>query len=93
MKIVNQLIINKFMAKHAASRIPLTDWMIKTEAAKWGSLTDIKGTFNSADYKTPFTVFNIGGNNFRILTTVAFPAQTVTVNKIGTHAEYAKWKL
>lgn len=49
---------------------------------------------DSADYVGGKTVFNIKGNNFRLITTINFTLATVFVQKVLTHAEYSKekWK-
>src|SRR5437773_1894123 len=40
------------------------------------------------------TVFDVGGNNYRLIVTIAYKAQAVTVLEVMTHAEYSKhlWK-
>ena len=47
--------------------------------------------FPSADYvKNGRYVFNIGGNNYRVVTVVIFIGGVVNVRFVGTHAEYDK---
>jgi mRNA interferase HigB len=50
--------------------------------------------FPHADPVGVFTVFNIGGNNFRLIAAIKYRWQVVYVRHILTHAEYAKdkWK-
>ncbi len=38
-------------------------------------------------------MFNVGGNNYRIVAFVHFRKQIVYVKRIGTHKEYDKWDL
>jgi mRNA interferase HigB len=38
-------------------------------------------------------VFNIGGNNYRLLVLAVFAEGIVAIDRVGTHAQYDKWKL
>jgi len=85
-------VIAQFQRKHPSSRKPLAGWLAKVRAAHWTTFADIKMTFNSVDYVAPIYVFNVGGNNFRIIAIVTFTSKTVTVDKVMTHAEYDRWR-
>jgi mRNA interferase HigB len=54
----------------------------------------MKRTFNSVDYDGRKTIFDVGGNNFRLIAFVDFGKQLVQVADVMTHAEYEKerWK-
>jgi len=47
--------------------------------------------FGSADYMPPFTVFNIAGNKYRLITTVHYGSKSVFIRWMLTHSEYDKW--
>jgi len=86
---INRLsVIDRFLRKNASARNPMAAWIQKTEAALWEKFADVKDTFNSADYKKPYTIFDVGGNNYRILSQIDYPIQTVTIIKVATHKEY-----
>jgi mRNA interferase HigB len=89
----NRRAIDKFVAKHADARVPFAEWIEKVEAADWTNLVNLKKTFNSADYVKGLVVFNVGGNNFRVLAEVVYAERIVRIAKVGTHAEYNGWKL
>ncbi len=93
MLLENKRALERFAHKQAISRVPLAEWMQKVEAAEWSNLVEVKKTFNSADYVKPFVVFNVGGNNYRIVAEVIFAIKTVRIAKVGTHKEYDGWKL
>ena len=93
MIIENRRAIDKFVVKHGDARIPFAEWIEKVEASRWTNLVDLKKTFNSADYVKGLVVFNVGGNNFRVVAEVVYPEQIVRIAKVGTHAEYDGWKL
>jgi mRNA interferase HigB len=90
MRVLNRLVIDEFKTKHAPSRAALDNWISVTEKARWKSVADVKETFNSVDYVAPHYVFNIGGNNTRLWSTINFKAELVVVVNIETHAEYTK---
>jgi mRNA interferase HigB len=70
--------------------------------ATWQSIVEVRQVFPAADgvplrkgkRTIVVTVFNIGGNNFRLITTVSYRAQLIDVWGVLTHAEYDKeqWK-
>lgn len=62
-------------------------------SAVWNSPGELKATFGSASLVGELTVFNIGGNKFRIAAFVHYRAQIVYIKRIGTHEEYDKWEL
>lgn len=51
-------------------------------------------TFGSADQVKPYTVFNISGNKYRLITIVDYALQFVSIECVLTHAEYdeARWR-
>lgn len=93
MEILNSRVIKQFIAEHADAETPLNDWVTKTRAAKWNNYADVQSTFNSADHLgDQKLIFNIGGNNFRMVAMVWIIQERVYVLKLMTHAEYDKEK-
>ena len=59
----------------------------------WNNFADIKQTFNTVDYVgNDRYVFDIKGNNYRIVAVVLFINQKVYMRFVGTHKEYEKIK-
>lgn len=82
------------MRKHAGSRSSLTAWLATAEEAQWKTPQDIKERFRSVSVLSEnHVVFNISGNNFRLVVLVRYVEGQLLIVKIGTHAEYDKWKL
>ncbi len=68
---------------------PLEAWYYETKKAEWESGMDIKGKYSSASIlKGSRVVFNLGGNKYRLVVKINFPAQIVYIRFIGTHKEY-----
>lgn len=82
------------MRKHANSRASLSAWLDDAEAAEWKTSQDIRNRYRSADFLSGNrVVFDIGGNNYRLVVLVRCHNGVLLIQKIGTHAEYSKWKL
>lgn len=91
MIIANKELLDDFVQSHANAAKPLNNWVEIVKAARWYSHVDLKKTFPSADYvKNGRYVFNIGGNNFRVVAVVIFIGEVINIRFVGTHAEYDK---
>ena len=91
MRVISFAMIRNFIAQHADADVALRDWYKRTSKANWNNLADIKKTFNSVDYVgNDRYVFNIKGNNYRIVAVVIFIHKRVYVRFVGTHEEYDK---
>lgn len=80
-----------FYTQHSDAKTALEDWYSKVTNADWNNFSDIKNTFNSADIVgNKRYVFNIKGNNYRLVAIVLFVAKHVYVRFIGSHSDYDK---
>lgn len=93
MRIVTYKRIKEFSAKHADAETALNFWYHTVTAKEWKNLSDIKQSFNSVDYVGNHRyVFNIKGNDYRLIAIISFNAQKVYIRFIGTHKDYDKIK-
>ena len=82
------------MKKHADARKPLQAWVADVEAATWRRPQDVRDRYASVDFiRDGLAVFDIKGNDYRLAAQIGFNRGTVSVLKVGTHAEYNTWKL
>lgn len=89
MVIITKGSIHAFANKYKNATVPLNDWHEKTKAAQWSNFSEVRLTFNSVDsIGNDRYVFNIGGNNFRILVMIHFNIRTLYIRAILTHGEY-----
>jgi mRNA interferase HigB len=91
--LVKRETIEEYMIRQARSRTSFEDWLEKVKSADWITPEDINETFNSADLLgngSDRVVFNIAGNNFRMIAKYWFGISKVHLylKWIGTHAEY-----
>jgi mRNA interferase HigB len=92
--IAGRQLIEKFIRKHANSKSSLSAWLEESEESEWKSPQDIKDRYRSADFLSgDRVIFDIGGNNYRLRVLVRYRNGVLLIQKIGTHAEYSKWKL
>lgn len=93
MRIVTFRAIALFSEKNPKAETPLRFWYHTVTSKNWNHLNDVKQTFNSVDYVGNHRyVFNIKGNDFRLVAIISFKAQKVYIRFIGTHKEYNKIK-
>lgn len=85
--------------RHPDAAGPLLAWITATEGANWRNLKEVHDVFRHADAVKvesgrTVTVFNIGGNKYRLMTAISYPIGAVNVLALLTHAEYdkKKWK-
>ncbi|QJW90389.1 type II toxin-antitoxin system HigB family toxin [Spirosoma taeanense] len=91
MVIVSKKAIHEYGVSKPQSTEALNEWYLKTKAADWSNLADVKNSFNSVDYVgNDNYVFNIKGNQYRLIARIIFPVRTVFIRFIGTHSEYDK---
>jgi mRNA interferase HigB len=96
-------IISRKKLLEAAKRFPdaygqLDGWYRTAKSAQWKSLADVRRTYSHADPvkagDVVYTIFNIGGNKYRLITEIFYKDQTILVRHVLTHREYDKedWK-
>ena len=91
MRIFTEKKLNEYAQEHPDVKVALQEWVSKVKRSQWKCFADIKKTFNSVDnVGNQHYVFNIKGNNYRLVVVIQFTPQFVYVRFIGTHAEYDK---
>ena len=80
--------------KHPNAEEPLSDWFDVVVKAEWHHFADVKKTFNSADKVGSKTVFDVGGNHYRIIAFIDYQRQQIYIRAVLDHKEYDKgnWK-
>jgi len=93
MKLVRLRVLEEFRHNHADIRSRLDAWIAEVREAQWKTPEDITKRFVHASFPGDNrVVFNIKGNKYRLDVKVSYKNQVVYVMRIGTHAEYDKWK-
>jgi mRNA interferase HigB len=91
MHVISKKTLEIFWRKHPSARAPLEAWYRLLVLSTFTNYLEVKQTFNTADYVAPFIVFDIAGNNFRIISAVHFNRQKLYIRGVFTHVEYDRW--
>lgn len=91
MRVFNRSTIAAFADAHADARQPLLAWFAELEKASWKGPRSIKNRYPSASFVAgDRVVFNLKGNEYRIVVAIKYEFFAVYIRFIGTHAEYDK---
>ena len=91
MRAIAKKILREFWEKHEDSEDQLKTWFKEASKAHWSSPTDIKNDYSHASIlKASRVVFNICGNNYRLIVKINYQREWVFIRFIGTHSEYDK---
>ncbi len=94
MRIISRKAVRSYWEKHPAAFEVLNDWYGKIKHSKAKNFVELRQAFPSADLVGDCIVFNVGGNNYRVIVHLDFSVQTVWIRFVLSHAEYDrdKWK-
>ncbi len=89
MRVVAVSTLRNFWERHPDAEQPLKAWYAEATSATWTQPADIKAQYRSASVlQNRRVVFNIKGNDYRLIVAVAYKLQIVYVKFVGTHIEY-----
>lgn len=94
MHVVSERTLRDFWNLHPSAETPLRAWHRIVRLADWCKFSDVRDVYPNADRVGKFTVFNVGGNKFRLIASIHFNRGKVYVRHVMTHEEYdeGKWK-
>ncbi|MEW4565082.1 type II toxin-antitoxin system HigB family toxin [Bremerella sp. JC770] len=99
MRVISLRTLREFWKKHPDAEVPLRQWYRIAVNADWANLQALRQTYSHADGVTTsrgdtLTVFNIGGNKFRLIVRIRYDYQLINVRAVLTHDEYdaGSWK-
>ena len=93
-RVVGRDQLDGFMKAHADARGPLQAWLAEVEGAAWRVPQDVLHRYPRTSFvRDGLAVFRIKGNDYRLAAQIGFNRSTVSVLKVGTHAEYDTWTL
>jgi mRNA interferase HigB len=72
----------------------LDAWFRVVKKAAWRSLADVRKSLSTADLVGKWTVFNVKGNQYRLITEINYAFGRIYIRHVLTHAEYDRggWK-
>lgn len=90
LRIISKRKIREYIKGNAQSELPLVEWYLKIQENHSTNFNELKTVFNSVDYVNGYTIFDIGGNNYRLITAIHYNTQLCYIRTIWTHSEYSK---
>jgi len=91
MRVIAIKALKEFWNKYKDAEQPLKSWYAEVKKADWKSPADIVKHYRTASIlKNKRVVFNIKGNDYRLVTAISYEFGIVYIRFIGTHKEYDK---
>lgn len=91
MNIIARGTILIYIDKYPKAKTALLNWYQEFLKASYGSFNELKSVYGNASIiANDRVIFNIKGNDFRLVISINFKRQTAYVIWFGTHAEYNK---
>ncbi len=90
-RIIAKRTIREFWEKYPDSKDYLETWYDTVRGAKWSNPNEIKEFYATVSIlKNSRVVFNIKGNDYRLVAKINYDKQWVFIRFIGTHNDYDK---
>lgn len=91
MRVIALKTLREFWSKHPQSELPLRAWHAMASRANWRNPADIKSVYRSASILAHSrVVFNIKGNDYRLIVAVHYNRGIMFIRFVGTHRDYNK---
>jgi mRNA interferase HigB len=93
-RVISRKALREFARAHQGAEAPLDDWYRTVKRLRWISLMDVRKTYPHADAVGEFTIFNIGGNKYRLAVYINYRTGKIYIRHVMTHGEYSRedWK-
>ena len=89
MRIIAKKRLREFWERHPATKGPLLAWYREVEHEDWATPAEVKAKYGSASIvDSERVVFNIKGNDYRLVVRINYAYRIVYVRFVGTHADY-----
>jgi len=93
MNVISYAKIREFLTKYPDADSSLNSWYKAARRVNWQNLVEVKQMYSHADLVGRYTVFNIKGNDYRLITRIVYRSQTIFIIDVLTHKEYDNQKL
>ncbi len=93
MNVIAPHTLRAFWTKHPHAETPLRAWLKDVQKASYANFAELRRAHATADYlaSAELTIFNIGGNKYRLVTFIRYTSRSIFIKRVMTHAEYDKW--
>lgn len=91
MHVISRKALADFWQVHPPAQGPMTAWFKVVEGTAFTNFAAVRSTFNSADKVGPYTVFNVGGEGYRVVAAIHYNRKKLYIRHVFTHVEYERW--
>lgn len=91
MNVIKKKTLDGYAAAHGDAGEQLQAWRRIFEKTDFKDIGAIRAVLPTADFVDPYTIFNVKGNSYRLLTIIHYRYKRVYVREFMTHAEYDQW--
>jgi mRNA interferase HigB len=89
-RVISKKRLREFWKEYPTAQQPLDNWYRVAKKATWESIAETRAIFPHADAAYDCTIFNIGGNKFRLIVEIKYDRQVIYVKHVLTHKDYDK---
>lgn len=95
MHVIAKTAVVAFWKRYPDAESPLQVWYRLMEKGSFEDFNALRATFASVDYVEGLTVFDMGGNKYRLIASIHYNRRKVYIRAVLTHAEYdrGRWKM
>ncbi|MFI5135561.1 MAG: type II toxin-antitoxin system HigB family toxin [Chitinophagales bacterium] len=91
MRIIARRTLREFWGKYPDAEVPLAKWFKEVKKSKWKNFQELKRQFTNASIVgNDRAVFNVKGNDYRIVVAIDFEKQISWIRFVGSHKQYDK---
>lgn len=91
MRVITEEPLNDYIERFPDTKTALQAWLKTVKNAQWSNFADVKKDFNNVDnVGNQHYVFNIRGNNHRLVVVIKFTIKWIYIRFIGSHSDYDK---
>lgn len=91
MHVISRKALRAFAAVYPEAAPALDAWYRIARRRQWATWAEVSATFRSADRVGELTVFNVGGNKYRVVCLLFHRRGRCYIRHVFTHAEYDAW--
>src|SRR5690349_14234744 len=89
MRIIAKKTLRSFWESHSDAQEPLLAWYREVEKEDWDTPAKVKAKYGNASIAGDNrVVFNIKGNDYRLVVKTNYPYRVVYICFVGTHPEH-----
>lgn len=91
MRIIAISTLRIFWLKHKSAEQPLKSWVQEAESSIWKNSAELKSKYRNASIiSSKRTIFNIKGNDYRLIVDIEYRLKIIFIVWVGTHSQYNK---